>query len=907
MKRINLLVLAIIIIIFLFPVPSGYSQSLNPESGTLRIEKLSDRTAFVRMEKNAVLRFKVTNIRKEPIENSVLAIVFGWGSHAPDVKNADSVNIIKLNRLIPGESMEIPVHLNTSIRPDEYAFTVSYSTDGKGNFVKIGEFPVRIVVRKLSGEYPVIAWNTGLQYIDDLKRIGVTHTANKIGDLEKVFKAGKPVPPDSEENIKKMRKVMDEALAEGITFGSNTPMDSDKFYEKYYRVDRDGKPFERKSVCCLFPEIKEFQYNLGVSLAQAFGDMPAYGMANVNPERRDFARPCFHEHDYDAFRKASGMKIPKEVPAGKDVNKYTSKSVNYKTIKGFPQDRIIKDNDPIYQYYRWYWKEGDGWPGLNTEFNKGIKTMNRPEFWTWHDPAVRVGSVFGSGGEVDCISQWTYAFPDPINIGVAADETLAMADGADHKQDVMSMIQLAWRRWQTAPLTAEVKIGPALKVNWENVFNEERIMITIPPVSYRIAFWTAISRPIKGIMHWGWPAVAAGGNHRISRLTNPETQFVMERLFRDVIKPLGPVLKTVPGIKSDIAYYYSFAAQVYAGRGTRGWGKSWLADAYQVMMWAGLQPEIVYDETITRDGLDSYKILVMMDCDVVTESIAKKIKDFQDRGGIVIADEKLAPALKANIFLGTYKRTGSALEDKTEFLRLAGQLRDTLSNNIYMPYLYSSNPEVVPYYRRFEETDYIFLVNDHREAGQYIGHHGLVMENGLPSTSTISVQRKNGFAYDLVNQKPVQFRKENNRMTTDINMAPGEGKLIMFTPSEIDRIEITDPGNCMRGDHKIIDIRVLGPQGSPVVAVIPMKIDIRDPEGRSAEMSGYWAAVNGELSFAIDIASNDYEGMWQIKTRELASGKSASSYFRVGKPPESVRKSVPIDQSLFNVVPKDDK
>ena len=207
----------------------------------------------------------------------------------------------------------------------------------------------------------------------------------------------------------------------------------------------------------------------------------------------------------------------------------------------------------------------------------------------------------------------------------------------------------------------------------------------------------------------------------------------------------------------------------------------------------------------------------------------------------------------------------------------------------YSPYLSSSNQEVIPYRRRFEETDYVFLVNDHREPGKYIGHHGIVMENGLPSKSRIAVQRNNGFAYDLVTHQPVNTRKEGNILVTDVELGPGEGKLIMFTPSEIDRIEIKDPGNCMRGDQINLDIKVLDPQGKVIEAVIPLEINIRDAEGRLAERSGYWAAVDGKLNFAIDIAPNDYEGMWQISTRELASGKSASSYFRVGTLPESVK------------------
>ena len=46
-----------------------------------------------------------------------------------------------------------------------------------------------------------------------------------------------------------------------------------------------------------------------------------------------------------------------------------------------------------------------------------------------------------------------------------------------------------------------------------------------------------------------------------------------------------------------------------------------------------MQPAIVYDETIRRDNLKNYKVLVMPYCDVLTESVAKAITSFQKRGG----------------------------------------------------------------------------------------------------------------------------------------------------------------------------------------------------------------------------------------------------------------------------------
>jgi hypothetical protein len=246
--------------------------------------------------------------------------------------------------------------------------------------------------------------------------------------------------------------------------------------------------------------------------------------------------------------------------------------VDWKKIEGFPKDRVIPDDDPIYRYYKWYWKQGDGWNGLNTVLHKALKeTVRRKDFWTWHDPAVRVASVFGSGGAVDVISQWTYTYPDPIRIGLATDELLAMASGADHKQDVMKMTQIIWYRSQTAPKPEPGKPAPAYQAAWERE-QPDAPFITIPPMHLREAFWTKMARPIKGIMYHGWQSLVPVNAHSGYRFTNPETRHELARLIRTVVRPLGPALKKITEVPSDVAFYECFASQVYARRGTYGWG-----------------------------------------------------------------------------------------------------------------------------------------------------------------------------------------------------------------------------------------------------------------------------------------------------------------------------------------------
>jgi uncharacterized protein YfaS (alpha-2-macroglobulin family) len=64
-------------------------------------------------------------------------------------------------------------------------------------------------------------------------------------------------------------------------------------------------------------------------------------------------------------------------------------------------------------------------------------------------------------------------------------------------------------------------------------------------------------------------------------------------------------------------------------------------------------------------------------------------------------------------------------------------------------------------------------------------------------------------------------------------------------------------------------------------AILPVKVDILDPDGRPAEFNGFYGAADGILAITLDIAPNDVQGTWEVRVKELASGQSAIHYMRI--------------------------
>ena len=102
----------------------------------------------------------------------------------------------------------------------------------------------------------------------------------------------------------------------------------------------------------------------------------------------------------------------------------------------------------------------------------------------------------------------------------------------------------------------------------------------------------------------------------------------------------------------------------------------------------------------------------------------------------------------------------------------------------------------------------------------------------------------------------------------------------MVTKRPIRDIAINAPKVVSRGESIGISIAVTDGV-KPISAVIPVNVEIVDPEGRRAEFSGSYAATNGQLTIRCDFAANDRVGMWEVRAKELARGSSTTAYVRL--------------------------
>ena len=609
--------------------------------------------------------------------------------------------------------------------------------------------------------------------------------------------------------------------------------------------------------------MKEVMYAAG----KLYGNHPALYGTLVNTERRDRVLPSLDRASQKRYRDETGDEIPREVN-GKLAPYYLS-------CPNFPADRIVADDYPLLKYYRWFWKGGDGFPGLNSEMAKSFKEgAGRDDLVVMFDPAVRVPPLWGSGGKVDLLNQWVYAYPEPFRVAAVAGQQQTMASGCPGQRAGI-MTQMIVKRFELAPDNINVLSKPA----W--VAKEPTApYLTTPPGLLREATWAMISRHVDSIMFYGCGSLLTPDfMYTGLRFIDPESAPALAEVLNNVVKPLGPMLKRLPERPKDTGIYESFAASIFAQRGGWGWGREWPTG--MLMYRANLNPLTVYDESIMRGDLDKLKVLFIPHGDVITESCAEKIAEFQKRGGIVVADEHLAPGITPDIVIPeiVFNRDAGAKKFNQAYKQAAAALLRKLAGH-YRPFV-TADPEFFVVPRQYKDTDYLFVINDKRAFGGQFGKWRQVMEVGKPHSGNVTIRRDAAAVYELSRGGKVAFKRIDGGIVVALKSATNDGRLLMLLDSPIGDLRIEAPTELKRGDGFAVKLEVLDVRGRTVPALLPVEVRITDPEGRTLDGSGFECAVDGKFAKEYFISVNDRAGRWKIVCKDRASGLTAVREFTV--------------------------
>ena len=804
------------------------------------------RKVFERLEKGAVLHGLFRNALNTPLEN--ITVKTSANSRGTAAK--------KLNKLLPRTTLPLEFPVETTLLPGEYQLQVDFfDKSGKRIFSKNLEYTL---VPSYGDFLPVLLWGN-YDNFKDLRKIGFTHQIVHLFPKQGSFTAAAR---------KKWIPHLDANLKEGLyTFGTFHAHHRFLAARRFLRTDKEGKVYPRANLEASHPEVRlEFAEAVRSTVA-GVGDHPAFDGALINSEVRDGSLPSFGSGvEPAAFKKFAGFEVPRTI-SGKSPMPYNGDP-------SFPWDRVISSKRKDLVFLRWFWDTGDGWNPLQTllsrtmhETLKGFEHKKR--FFTFYDPATRVPPRWGSGGEVDMLGQWTYTYPDPIKIGQATDELLAMAQGRPG-QKIGSMTQAIWYRSKTAPAGKSVTPSPAwLKEEKEAQF------ISIAPDSLREAFWSKISRRLDAIMYHGVGSLVARTDHKGYRMTNLESRAVLEKLNKEVTRPLGPMLKRVPERPLEVAILESDAASFYAPRHfPAGWSKNWIADLHLALQWGHFQAGIIYDDHLLNNkNIDSLKVLFVPGLEVVTEELLAKLNELRSKGVILVGDEFTLPALMVDLRIKSVRRDEKApAATKAQLQKLGALLAKSLEKH-FSRSATASNQDIILRERGGKGADYLFILNDKRTFGNYVGQWKMVQEKGVANSGTVSVNSSAQGAYDLVNHCEIPFERKGRVCRFKVTLPPGDGKLFLLLDRKIGKAEVKLPGTIRKGEKFAVNCRMTDTRGELLAEFLPVELIMTDSAGNRLPGSGFYTTEKGLLTVNEVMAPNAASGKMKTVLRCLATGK----------------------------------
>ncbi|OGV48835.1 MAG: hypothetical protein A2017_14240 [Lentisphaerae bacterium GWF2_44_16] len=643
---------------------------------------------------------------------------------------------------------------------------------------------------------------------------------------------------------------------------------------------KNGKPHNKLEVCPNHRETQEYIKEFSGKISEKISSDQTVKYVSIDSEVENEERKLVPCHDKICFEKMKEAGF-EDYPENVDSPWCMVGAAIWKTPEKYGvKDGIIDDSNKYYRFMKWWWKDGNGFSAMRKIMAENMKKKN-PSLKIFHDPVLRRPPFRGNAPGMDFISHWTYTNHSPMSFSENTDELLA---AGTENQRVCPTLQLFWYSNSVGP---DLKSAEDKKKAREEKNAAAEVIdavsfgrfITISPDNLKESVWLAISRPIDMIMFDGGSAISTQpGSYDF---TNPATPLALEEITKELIKPYGPMLKDLMRRPEKVAFLDSAASCLFGRTGNFGNANKYMADCYNTVMLAQIQPVVLYDDSIIDGTLGKFKVLIIPEGRVLLRSVYDKILSFVKSGGIVIADNSLKAEIPASVKFDFPTTEGmTALKRQQAWTDAAAALKKLLISKGFQYDITADSQDVVIARRFGDNTTAFFIINDRKKPGEYLGKYGKVLDDGVPQTVKVHFSpelTKEGIMYDALTRKEVKLEKNS----ADFFLTAAGGALIVKIPEKIEKIEVAVPGKINRKTPAEITVRALGRKGSVINAAIPLKISITDSAGIENAYSGFYTLKNGTFKLQIPLALNDRTGYWTIHAEELLSGISAKSCFSV--------------------------
>ena len=585
-----------------------------------------------------------------------------------------------------------------------------------------------------------------------------------------------------------------------------------KLATRYPRIDRKGEKVPGKAslyeLDAAEPAAQTAATRAIRKIAKAIGREPGFAGFRPCGEIRLRTTPSFTERNAAAYRADTGREVPPEAQG--------RAAPRWQDLKDIPENRIVSEHHPVLAFYRWFWQKGDGWNAFADAMVEGfMEETGGRRVLTEYEPCLRTPPLFGCGGDMEMVGQWFYSYNDsPVNVGFDMAHINEVAKGTPGQltivglQCISHLVRIANR--QHLKKDAALPEWYALRQELAKKYPGNVYYPGMPPDLMRIGLWTAASRQTEGFSFHGWQCVFDPAEYpdkpksskkskidpRVSgyQYTNPDLKNAIGDFFRDVAVPYGPLFKAVPERTSEVALFAGWASAILSGTAYMDWDRPHLCGVTAVS--ANLSPSVLFEEDVEMNGVPpEVKVLLMPEAEVLTEGAYVRLRDFQRKGGKLVAFPTLAPALKADATLPAFcapppPRGLSASAFEGPFRAAVEEMKKTVSAFV-TPRVTADSPFICAHARGEESYDLLFVVNDKRGPGEYAGVFDTVLDKGLPIEGTVTLKRNAKAVYDLLAHKRIDCPAKDGAISIPLSLGGAEGRLFLACDHELGALTAT--------------------------------------------------------------------------------------------------------------------
>ena len=331
-----------------------------------------------------------------------------------------------------------------------------------------------------------------------------------------------------------------------------------------------------------------------------------------------------------------------------------------------------------------------------------------------------------------------------------------------------------------------------------------------------------------------------------------------------------PFLLATERAKAQVALYFPYRQWIISGRCYPTFGLEFFRRTFG-------ECDLLHEEVAIRRGLEPYKVLVMLQTDIIPESFQEMLLKFVESGGILVLDHCPSLSPEGTALSGLREVVGempSADPWKAEAIPLGKGCVIKVSEGLDAAYRAAVEGDDAEMVRMLESwAASVFAEHGIKPAarcsdGEFEADllrgrdaSALVVVNHRPEAAETVIELSDvghriGYVCDLATGTSLDFVRSEGRVRIPVRLTQRQGVILGLYPRQPRKMELS-----ARLDGGEFVLSLSEPTGGP----LPVFIEAIDPTGRKSIRHSREILLRGEAEIRSSPAVNEMRGKWEFR------------------------------------------